>query len=151
MGELTGDAKATISGLSESALTGDDPEQKIQEKISGRGDWIGSDSPILNRLLANYSQSWFLGILGDILEKGSKKEAILEFFGGPVLSQGAEVSEGIVKAARGNPKPLAATIGSKTPFVGSGVRKVIKDSDIDEVEYPNLEDIPIEELERIFN
>lgn len=150
MGELTGDAKATISGLSEATLTDGDPEQKIQERIGGRGDWIGSDSPILNRVLANYSQSWFLGLLGDILEKGAKKEAILEFAGGPVLSQGAELAEGIGKAAQGKPKPLAATLGSKIPVVGSGVRKAIKNSDIDEVEYPDLSDIPIEELERMF-
>jgi len=150
MGELTGDAKAAISGLSSAALTGDDPEQKIREKISERGDWIGSDSPILNRVLANYSQSWFLGLLGDILEKGSKKEAIIEFAGGPVLSQGAEVVSGTVQAAKGNPKPLAKTLGSKVPVIGSGVRQAIQNSDLDEAEYPNLEDIPIEELERLF-
>lgn len=150
MGELTGDAKSIISGGSEALLTGEDPGEKIQERIETRGDWIGSGSPVLDRLIANYSQSWFLGILGDILEKGSKKEAILEFAGGPVLSQGAELAEGLAQASKGKPKPLAKTLGSKVPVIGSGVRRAIGESEIDEVEYPDLSDIPIEELERLF-
>lgn len=150
MGELTGDAKAAISGGVAGVLTGENPEDRIKEKISGRGDWIGSGSPILDRLIANYSQSWFLGLLGDMLEKGSKKEKILEFAGGPVLSQGAELAEGISEASKGKPKPLAKTLASKIPVVGSGARQAIQESDLDEVEYPNLEDIPIEELDRLF-
>lgn len=111
VGEAAGDVKATIKG----AIQGD-----IGKAVRDRADYIGTDSPIINRFIANYMQVWTLGLLGEAVQASSSGQAgLLKFVSGPVLSDATEVAGAV---GTGNINTLEKKAAASVPYVGSGLR-----------------------------
>lgn len=117
-GEATGDVKAAISGV----VSGTGASKEIEAR-SKRFPITGNE--FVDRMAANYMQAWALGIVGDILESAYRRDSsgLLQFFGGPVISDVSDVGSGVAQATKGNVKPLGRKVTSSVPFVGSGLRK----------------------------
>jgi hypothetical protein len=120
MGEATGDAKAAISG----AITGD-PMQAIQDR--GKG---------IDRVLRNYIDSMFLGLIGDLIQAGkSGKSALYQTAVGPVVSLPIETAGNISSDMKNPPKSLKRSqtvrgIASKIPYIGPAVNRSFRDTSI---------------------
>jgi hypothetical protein len=131
-GEATGDAKAGIKGL----VTGD-PSGEIEK----RGQHMPFDNKMINRMLQNYTDSMFLGLIGDAIHaSNSGKSGLLQFAFGPVPSLAAETGGNIIadaknakKFSQGRSIKKSATLrgmASHTPVIGGGVNARLRDTDI---------------------
>jgi hypothetical protein len=132
-GEATGDAKAGIKGL----VTGD-PSGEIEK----RGEHMPFDNKMINRMLQNYTDSMFLGLIGDAVNaSNSGKQGLLEFMGGPVPSLLAETGGNVIADAKNAKKfysqgrsiKKSATLrgmASHVPVIGGGLNASLRNTDI---------------------
>jgi hypothetical protein len=135
VGEAVGDVKAGIRGTVKTGKEmwqGEDADLvgNIIEEVHGRGDTLGK------RYIANASQAWALGLIGDYLESGTRspwgfaKEAAGPFFGdvGEVIyGAGQALPEG-VGPGKGSPYHLARQAARTIPIIGTSVASQIKGS-----------------------
>jgi hypothetical protein len=119
-GEVTGDAKALLKG----SLSGTG-----MEEIENRGEYIGTDSKMLNRLIQNYNDAMFLGLIGDAIQSsGHGAKGLLQFMAGPVASLGAETGSNIMTDIKNPPREVRKSktlqgLASKTPYIGASIKK----------------------------
>lgn len=128
-GEAIGDTKKLISGL----VTGN-----VEDKIKNRGDYIGTDSPILDRIIADALQASLFGIVGDVAESAtsSKRNKVSGFIGGPVVSDADEFANALAsmkenKSGNRNFTPMAKFIGKRLPipFIGGSFGDLFENDD----------------------
>jgi len=122
-GEATGDAKAALSG----SITGD-PGKAIED----RGQYVGTDSKALNRIIQNYADSMFLGLAGDAMQATkSGAKGLYQFAAGPVASLGIETTSNI-RADIANPpssinkSQTARGLASRVPYFGSAINRKMR-------------------------
>jgi hypothetical protein len=93
MGEIIGDTKAAIRGTVSGAVGGQDIGDSIAEEIAKRGQYISPDNPLMSRVIDNFNQGWFGGIISDVITSSLSrgKEGILGVLAGPIGGDIAEI------------------------------------------------------------
>lgn len=122
-GEGTGDAKAAIKGM----FTGNPGAMMAQ-----RGQQMNMN-PIMNRVVQNYIDSMFLGLLGDAAQsvRGGTK-GMYNFIAGPVAG-GVIETAGNIQSDYQNRKNLTIKksntlrgLATKVPYIGGGIYESMK-------------------------
>jgi len=122
-GEVTGDAKAVLSGM----ITGD-PSQAVED----RGKYVGTTNPIVNRAIQNYTDSMFLGLIGDALQATrSGKTSMYQTTVGPVISLPIETGGNMMTDAGNKNLTVKKSqtlrgLASHVPYIGSGINRYMR-------------------------
>lgn len=126
-GEATGDIKAIIKG----AITGD-PGQQVED----RGQSWDTGNKVLNRTIQNYTDSMFLGLIGDAAQSvRGGKWGMANALAGPIIAAPIELAGNIQsdiknrKAITNHPSKSSTLRGlaSHIPYAGSSVYNWMKE------------------------
>lgn len=130
-GELTGDAKAIVTGAVRGAIELDSTIlDGIAYELRNRGNFAGkvtqlegeSDSEwLVNRLAADYVQSWGLGLMGDMMQAALEGDSgWLSFLGGPAIEQGTKL---VTDVLQGDLENIGRESLRSVPMIGPGLQK----------------------------
>lgn len=132
-GELTGDMKSAVYGAIRGVPMPDEAVNAMAFELRNRGNFAGKltgldseDSDLnwlVNRITADYIQSWGLGLVGDMLQgtlgdEASGYAALL----GPAVEQGVNLGQGI---AQGKGTQLGREALRSMPIIGPGMQRRI--------------------------
>jgi hypothetical protein len=123
-GEVTGDMKAAFDGFTSGVASGKNPIDEAMKEMAKRGEFIGTKSDFMNRVVENYLQAWMLGLPADAFKAiAGNKEDIYRYFTGIVTSDIIDLIYNSVAAARGKPENLEKQVIKAVPYFGPGLNK----------------------------
>lgn len=140
-GEAVGDVKAAFNGIVQGAV---DPNksiaQQVSENIANRGEYFDSSryieldpktNALIDRLAANASQAWLLGMIGSITESASfGSRGLIDFAAGPIYGDAIRAFE-VVNSLRSPQegafkRKLGDELARRVPYVGQGAAKAFR-------------------------
>lgn len=130
-GELTGDAKAIITGAVRGAIDLDASIiDGIAYELQNRGNFAGKVTKLqgetdtewlVNRITADYVQSWGLGLMGDMMQAALEGDSgWLSFLGGPAIEQGTKLVTDVLQRDSEN---IGREGLRSVPVIGPGLQK----------------------------
>lgn len=86
MGEAIGDTKAAIRGTGSGLIAGQNIPDSIAEEISKRGAYLTPNIPWVGRVIDNFNQGWFGGLISDLLTSTMSRggEGLVGAIAGPI-------------------------------------------------------------------